>query len=286
MGFLLRSENWPLEWPLAAVLVTALLYRLGGRLSVTGSNAAKRWRGAAFYGGLAAVILAVDSPIDAYADTLFWTHMVQHVLLTMVAPPLLLIGRPWPRLSRPLPLGVRRPLARAVLSGSALAPVRAGLRWVGSPLPAFALFNGILLAWHLPVLYDVALRDGLVHDAEHALFFATALLFWVHLLPGATGRPQLSDGARAVYGAAALGVSWLLAVVLALAAEPLFSGYASLAHRPGAISALADQQLAAGVMWVPGSVPYCIVVLVAVLRWLDPVAGPRRRTRLAGGSFE
>jgi len=109
MGFLLRSENWPLEWPLAAVLVTALLYRLGGRLSVTGSNAAKRWRGAAFYGGLAAVILAVDSPIDAYADTLFWTHMVQHVLLTMVAPPLLLIGRPWPRLSRPLPLGVRRP---------------------------------------------------------------------------------------------------------------------------------------------------------------------------------
>jgi putative membrane protein len=286
MGFLLRSENWPLEWPLAAVLVTALLYRLGGRLSVTGSDAGKRWRGAAFYGGLAALILAVDSPIDAYADRLFWVHMVQHVLLMMVAPPLLLIGRPWPRVSRLLPLGVRRPLARAVLSGSTLAPVRALVRWAASPLPAFAIFNGTLLAWHLPVLYDLTLRDGLVHDLEHALFFSTALLFWVHLLPGVTGRPQLSDGARAIYGAAALGISWLLAVVLALATEPLYGGYASLAHRPGGISALADQQLAAGVMWVPGSVPYCIVLLVAVLRWLDPAVGPRRRTRLAAGSFE
>ena len=86
-----------------------------------------------------------------------------------------------------------------------------------------------------------------------------------------------------MYGAAALGISWLLAVVLALATEPLYGGYASLAHRPGGISALADQQLAAGVMWVPGSIPYCIVLLLAVLRWLDPIAGPQRRTRLAAG---
>jgi putative membrane protein len=286
MGFLLRPENWPLEWPLALLAVTAVLYLRGGRLSATGSDAAKRWRGAAFYGGLAVVALAVDSPIDAYADTLFWVHMVQHVLLMMVAPPLLLLGRPWPRLSRPLPLGVRRPLARAVLAGPTLAPARSLVRWLASPLPAFALFNGMLLAWHLPVLYDLTLRDGLVHDAEHALFFSTALLFWVHLIPGATGRPRLSDGARAVYGAAALGVSWVLAVVLALATSPLYGAYASLAHRPGGLSALGDQQLAAGVMWVPGSVPYCIVLLVVVLRWLDPAAGPRRQARLAAGSFE
>ena len=286
MTFLLRAENWPIEWPLVAVVVTGLLYRLGGRLSATGSSARKRWRGVAFYGGLAAIVLAVDSPIDRYAQTLFWVHMVQHVLLMMVAPPLLLIGRPWPRLTRPLPLRMRRPIARAVLSGPVLAPVRALLRWIGSPLPAFVLFNGSLLAWHLPVLYDLTLRDGLVHDAEHALFFSTALLFWVHLLPGVTGRPQLTAGARAVYGAGALGISWLLAVVLALATEPLYGGYASLAHRPGGISALADQQLAAGVMWVPGSIPYCIVLLLAVLRWLDPIAGPQRRTRLAAGSYD
>jgi putative membrane protein len=282
MGFLLRSSSWPIDWPLAAIVVTALLYLLGGRSSATLSDAGKRWRGAAFYGGLATLALAVGSPIDAYAGELFWVHMVQHVLLMMVAPPLLLIGRPWPRLSRPLPLGLRRPLARTVLAGRTLAPPRAAFRRLAAPLPAFVLFNGTLLVWHLPVLYDLTLRDGPVHDLEHALFFGTALLFWVHLLPGATGRPQFSDGARAVYGTAALLVSWILAVVLGLAQEPLYGAYASLGQRPGGLSALSDQQLAAGVMWVPGSVPYCIVLVVVALRWLDPAAGSGRRRRLAG----
>jgi putative membrane protein len=282
MSFLLRSSSWPIEWPLAAIAVTALLYLLGGRLSATASDAGKRWRGAAFYGGLATLVLAVASPIDAYAGRLFWVHMVQHVLLMMVAPPLLLIGRPWPRLSRPLPLGLRRPLARTVLAGPTLAPVRGVFRRLAAPLPSFVLFNGTLLLWHVPALYDLTLRDGPVHDLEHALFFGTALLFWVHLVPGAAGRPQLADGARAIYGTAALLVSWLLAIVLGLAQAPLYDAYASLAQRPGGLSALGDQQLAAGVMWVPGSVPYCIVLVVVALRWLDPAAGSGRRRRLVG----
>ncbi|HEY8722631.1 MAG TPA: cytochrome c oxidase assembly protein [Gaiellaceae bacterium] len=282
MSFLLRSSSWPIEWPLVAIAVTAMLYLLGGRMSATASDAGKRWRGAAFYGGLATLVLAVASPIDAYAGRLFWVHMVQHVLLMMVAPPLLLIGRPWPRLSRPLPLGLRRPLARTVLAGPTLAPVRGVFRWLAAPLPSFVLFNGTLLLWHVPALYDLTLRDGPVHDLEHALFFGTALLFWAHLVPGVSGRPQLADGARAIYGTAALLVSWILAIVLGLAQTPLYGAYASLAHRPGGFSALGDQQLAAGVMWVPGSVPYCIVLVVVALRWLEPAAGSGRRRRLVG----
>jgi putative membrane protein len=281
MAFLLRASNWPVEWPLAAIVAAALLYAHGGRLSATPSGAGKRWRGAAFYAGLATLALAVDSPVDAYAGELFWVHMVQHVLLMMVAPPLLLLGRPWPRLVRPLPLGMRRPLARGVLVGPSLAPVRRAFRRLAAPLPSFALFNGTLLLWHLPVLYDLTLRDGPVHDLEHALFFGTALLFWVHLLPGAAARPQLGYGARAVYGTAALVVSWILAIVLGLATEPVYGAYAALAQRPGGLSALGDQQLAAGVMWVPGSVPYCIVLVVAALRWLDPAAGAGRARRVA-----
>jgi putative membrane protein len=282
MGFLLRSSSWPVEWPLAAIAITALLYLLGGRMSATPSDAGKRWRGVAFYGGLATLARAVASPIDAYAGELFWVHMVQHVLLMMVAPPLLLLGRPWPRLSRPLPLGLRRPLARTVLAGPALSPLRRAVRGVAAPLPSYVLFNGTLLLWHVPALYDLTLRDGPVHYLEHALFFGTALLFWVHLLPGVSGRPQLTDGARAVYGTAALLVGWILAIVLGLAQAPLYGAYASIAERPGGLSALGDQQLAAGVMWVPGSVPYCIVLVVVALRWLDPAAGSGRRRRLVG----
>jgi cytochrome c oxidase assembly factor CtaG len=282
MGVLLRSSNWQVEWPLVAIAVVGLLYHLGGRMSATASDAGKRWRGVAFYAGLATLALAVSSPVDAYAPQLFWVHMVQHVLLMMVAPPLLLIGRPWPRIVRPLPLDLRRPLVRGVVVGPALAPVRRAFRWIASPLPAFALFNGMLLLWHLPALYDLTLRDGPVHDLEHALFFGTALLLWVHLVPGASARPQLGDGSRAIYGTAALVISWVLAVVLGLAPEPVYGAYASLAHRPGGLSALSDQQLAAGVMWVPGSVPYCIVLVIASLRWLDPATSPGRRRRLAG----
>ena len=200
--------------------------------------------------------------------------MVQHVLLMMVAPPLLLLGRPWPRIVRPVPLAVRRPVARAMLAGERLRPLRVAARWLSSPLPAFVLFNVTLLAWHLPVLYDLTLRDGPVHDLEHALFFGTALLFWAHLVP--TPGPALSPAGRAVYATAAILVSWVLAVAIGLANAPLYAGYAALPNRPGGLSALADQQLAAGVMWVPGSVPLTIALLFAVSSWLVPTSDRRR----------
>ena len=97
-GVLLNGDNWPLlEWPTAVAAVVAALYVRGGRLSAAPASSEKRWRGVAFYSGIATAVLAIGSPIDAYADRLFWAHMVQHVLLTMVAPPLVLLGRPWPR---------------------------------------------------------------------------------------------------------------------------------------------------------------------------------------------
>ena len=92
-------------------------------------------RSAAFYCGLATLALAVASPVDAYSDRLFWAHMTQHVLLTMVAPPLLLLGRPWPRMLKPFAPSVRRPVARAVLVGPTLGPLRRIGRWLARPLP-------------------------------------------------------------------------------------------------------------------------------------------------------
>lgn len=271
MSFLLRSENWPVGWLLYALTAGGFLYALGGRRSVKTNRA----RSAAFYCGLATLALAVASPIDAYSDRLFWAHMTQHVLLTMVAPPLLLLGRPWPRMLKPFSTSVRRPVARAVLVGPTLGPLRAIGRRLAAPLPALVLFSVVLLGWHLPALYDLTLRDGLVHDVEHLLFFWTALLLWAHLLPVATSRPRLSDGQRVAYGTAALLVSWVLAVVLGFASAPVYGAYASLASRPGGLSALADQQIAAGIMWVPASVPFLIAIFAAAYRWLDPSSGRR-----------
>ena len=272
MGFLLRSENWPVGWLLYVLVVAAFLYALGGKQMVKTNHV----RSAAFYAGLATLALAVASPIDAFSDRLFWAHMTQHVLLTMVAPPLLLLGRPWPRMLKPFAPSVRRPVARAVLVGPTLGPLRRLGRWISKPLPAFVAFSIVLLGWHLPALYDLTLRNVFAHDLEHMLFFSTALLMWVHLVPGAAARPKLSDGQRVAYGTAALLVSWVLAVVLGFASTPVYNAYASLTTRPGGLSALTDQQIAAGIMWVPASIPFLIAIFVAAYRWLDPSGGPRR----------
>jgi putative membrane protein len=241
------------EWPLVGLVVAAVLYALGRRERDTVS------RDVCFYSGLLVLVAAVDSPVDTYADRLFWVHMVQHVLLTMVAPPLLLLGRPWPRSVRVLPIRARRTVARGLLA----------VRFLAAPPVAFVLFNAVLLAWHLPMLFDLTLRNGAVHDLEHALFLSTALLFWTHLVP-TSRRPRLRPAQQVAYGVAAILVSWVLAVVLGFASHPLYGHYAALAHRPGGLSALADQQLAAGIMWVPASIPFTLAVLVAAYRLLAP----------------
>jgi cytochrome c oxidase assembly factor CtaG len=268
VSVLLRPENWPVGWPLTALVVAGAFNHAGARLESRPS----RWRIASFDAGLVVLFLAVDSPIDAYSDRLFVAHMSQHVLLTMVAPPLLLLGRPWPRLIRPFPAEARRSVLARLYS---LDRLRRAVEWIARPLPAFVAFNTTLLVWHLPKLYDATLRSTGVHDLEHAMLFGTALLFWRHLAPAGRAR-ALSDGARIAYGAGAIIASWALALVLAVAPEPLYAAYAQLAHRPLGLSALGDQQLAAGVMWVPASIPYTIAIFVAAYRFLDPTAGRPR----------
>ena len=108
-------------------------------------------------------------------------------------------------------------------------------------------------------------------------------MFWKQAIPSPPLRTRLADAQRVVYVIGGMIVSWALAVVLALAPHPLYGYYAHLSARPGGISAMADQQLAAGVMWVPGSITFLIVVLVYVNRWLTPTApAPTPAPRLAG----
>jgi putative membrane protein len=269
---------------MAWVLCAGALYWLGGR-----GRPPRRgdgWRTAAFVGGLVAVLAAVDSPLDDLADRLFWAHMAQHLLLIAVAPPLLALARPWNRMWHGVPVRLRRPVARAVVRGPAWAPLRRAARFVAGPLPSWLLFNLTFLAWHLPVLYDAALSSGPAHALEHLSFFATALLFWTRVIDSPPWRSPLSEPAKLAYLASTLVLGWILAVVLALATSPLYSTYSTEAGRPGHISALADQQLAAGIMWVPGSLAYTIALVLIAYRLLEPRkvwTGSRTERPLPGG---
>jgi putative membrane protein len=280
------AAAWPVEPPLVLLLVAAALYWLGGRSRVSSrrDGLESRGRAGAFYVGLAVIAIALDSPLDPLADRLFAAHMTQHVLLLMVAPPLIVCSAPWSRLWRPLPLAFRRRSAKAVSRHPRARPLRAAASWLARPVPAWLLFNANLVVWHVPALYDATLRNQGVHELEHLLFLVTALLFWAAVFESPPLRVQLQWLGRATYVLGAIVVGWILSIVLALAPHPLYAHYATLAHRPGGISALADQQVAAGVMWVPGSLTLTIAFVVFLYRWLDPnPAGGRARVHVAAG---
>jgi putative membrane protein len=261
---------WSLDPSLVYVALAAVLYTLGSR----GRYRPQPLQAAAFFGGLLAIVIALDSPIDYYADQLFWVHMLQHILLLTVAPPLFLLGAPWPRMWRALPVGPRTQLARTVVQARWTSPVRALAR----PIPAWILFNATVLAWHIPAAYDLTLRYGAVHVCEHAMFFFTGLLFWARVIDPGPLRPKLVWPVRIAYTAGAMVVGWALALTLVIVPHPIYGYYAALASRPGGLSALSDQQIAAGIMWVPGSIAYTITFLIGFYRWLegDRTADPTR----------
>ena len=268
----MRAAITPLDWTggpaLSWVLFAAALYWLGGR--GTSPRPGNRWRTAAFLGGLLAILVAVDSPLDGLADRAFWAHMSQHLLLLTVAPPLLALARPWNRMWHGLPLELRRPVAHDLVQGRAWAPGRAAVRFVVRPLPSWLLFNVTFLAWHLPVLYDAGLESEPIHALQHLTFFATALLFWTRVIDSPPWRSPLTEAGKLAYLASTLLVGWILAILLAMATSPLYSAYADEASRPWHLSALTDQQLAAGVMWVPGSLAYTIAIILVAYRMLEP----------------
>ena len=213
-------------WILVAVLVSTLWYWRGSRR--TGLRAVGRarhravpWRGLCFGGGLATIVISLDSPVERLADELFWAHMLQHVLLMMVAAPLIVLGAPWMPFWRPLPIRLRRALARTFVQSRRLAWVRRGAAVAVAPLPAWILFNADLGAWHLPQAYDLTLSNAGVHYAEHLSFLLLGMLFWAQVIDSPPFHPRLGPFGRVTYTTAGAAASWLLAVVLALATSPL-----------------------------------------------------------------
>jgi cytochrome c oxidase assembly factor CtaG len=265
------TAHWSWDPSLIYVTVAGLMYVIGGlRPGTSRRRLARRsddWlRELSFAAGLASIVIALDSPIDYYSDQLFWVHMVQHIILLTVAPPLILMGRPWPRMWQALPLSWRTSAGRTLAGASWTAPLRA----IAKPGPAFVLFNANMLLWHIPVAYNLTLNHQWIHNCEHALFFFTGLLFWAHVVDPGPLRQRMSWYWRAIYVTGAMIASWVLAILLVLVKEPLYPHYAELLSRPGGFSALTDQQIAGGMMWVPGSVSFSIALLAIFSRWASP----------------
>ena len=220
-----------------------------------------------FAAGLAAVVAALLTPIAQYAHRLLTMHMVQHSLLTSAAPPLLLLARPLPLLTAGLPRALRRrALGPALQSG----PAAAARVLVASPLSAWLLFSGAVLAWHVPALYEAAVEGHTIHVLEHASFLGVALLFWAAVLRG-TGGVSPSIAPRLLVVVLAMVVNTALSAALTFSSSPWYTVYAEAGPTWG-LDALEDQRLAGVVMMVADDLLYVAVVSVLLFRWIDAAA--------------
>ena len=242
---------------LGGVVLVATLYVVGLRRSAGGRlGLFPWWRPAFFYAGLLVVLVALVSPLDALAGDLFSAHMVQHILLGTIAPPLLLLGAPFLPLLRGLPRALRRdvviPLARN-------AAVRRVLTAVSQPLPAWLLYTGFFWAWHVPALYDAAVQHEAVHVLEHATFFMTGLLFWWNVVDPIPLRAHLRHLVRILYLFVLVVPDSAMSAYLVLSTAPWYSSYLDTTHIWG-MSPLDDQRLGALIMWVPGGLLYLLAI--------------------------
>jgi cytochrome c oxidase assembly factor CtaG len=259
---------------LTGIVVAALLYWKGTRLGRGSRSQRERaWRAQSFYAGLVALAIAVAPPVDGLADRLFWCHMVQHALLQMVAPPLIVLGAPWLALWRALSLGGRRRTTRWLLHSGGASPIRAAAHVLAIPAVAWVLFVGTIWLSHLPTVFDYAAGHALFHEGEHLVFFATGLLFWSRALDSPPFHARLTHWYRLAFFVAAAAAEAVLAVVVLAAHGPIYTAYERISPRPEHLTVLADQQLGGAIMLEPASIP----LLLAILWSIGTLVGPRAR---------
>ena len=219
---------------------------------------------AAFVGAVVAVLAALASPLDALSDGyLLSAHMVQHFLLTLVMPPLLLLG---------LPAWLVRPVFKSWLLGPPL-------RWLTRPMPAFFVFNVALTLSHLPGLYNMALEDHRLHVGQHLLYMGAAILTWWPLLSPLPEQPRLNYPLRMLYLFAQTMPGALVGAMITYAQEPLYRVY-SLAPRVTPLSVLDDQRLGGLLMWL--GVPSFIFILMTITFFVWASDEERRQSKRPG----
>lgn len=217
-------------------------------------------RSVAFGAGLAAIAFALLSGIDRYDTTLFSVHMVQHVLLTLVAAPLIALAAPIT-----LALRVASPATRR---GWILPVLHARLtRVLAFPVVAWVAFAGVMWVSHFSPLFDAALEDPLIHDLEHVLFLGSALLFWWPAVALDPAPWRMPHPARALFVFLQMTQNTFLAVVLLNVGVVLYPHYLTLGL-PWGVSPLEDQRLAAGIMWVAGDAIFIAAIFAIVAGWM------------------
>jgi putative membrane protein len=262
---ILAAWSFPV-WPAIGLVVAGGLYLRGWRaLQRTRARDLPLWRGVCFFGGLAAIWIALASPIDALDDFLLSAHMLQHFILMSVAPPLLVLGAPLVPMLRGLPQWLIRGL-RPVFAARAVHGIA---HVVARPAFAWLVMNVAYLGWHTPQAFELTLRSDAWHNTEHMCFLFTSIAFWWVIVEPWPNRRRWSRWMVIPYLLTADVVNTILSAVLTFSGKVLYPSYAA-AERISTLTPLKDQVLAGAEMWVLNSMVFLVPVAVLVVRMLSP----------------
>jgi|SRR6266540_3883151 len=204
-----------------------------------------------FFLGLLVLFVSLNGPIhDLSDDYLFSAHMVQHLLLTLVVPPLLIAGTPgW--------------MLRPALRSRIVARVA---RFLTRPFTCYAVFNLVIIAWHLPPMYNLAMASHGVHIFEHLMFMAAAVMMWWPLLSPLPELPRLAYPGQMLYSFLLSIPMSVVAVAIVYSSDLIYPAYAD-APRVLPITPLQDQQLGGLIMWIPGGLIFVLIMTVVFFKW-------------------
>lgn len=257
-------RSWPSEpWLLASLLLSAVIYFRGW--NILRRRDPRRWHGwrlASFLGGLTAIFLALASPLEPFATLLLQIHMVQHLLLMMVAPPLIWLAAPLFPMVRGLPAPVRTVWVAPLLRSRRL---RRAFSRLTHPLIAWPIYVGVTWFWHAPRFYDLALANERWHLVEHAVFMAAAFLFWYPVVRPYPSRPCWSPWLLFPYLLLADVQNTVLAAWLTFSSQVIYPHYEN-GPRIAGLTALDDQSAAGVIMWVPGSIAFLLPLFIIGLK--------------------
>ena len=249
-----------------ALLLTAAVY-LRGWILLRGAGVpfVPPWRAVSFLLGLLSVWIALASPLDTFSSFLITAHMLQHMMLMMLAPPLILLGAPLIPLVRGLPVFAAREFAGPFLNWRVATRVGNALI---HPLVALLLMGLVNFAWHTPRLYELALASSSWHEVEHACFFLVSLVFWWPVVQPWPSRSHWPRWTVVPYLIVGDMQNTTLSAILALTDRVIYPSYASMPRLFGS-SALQDQAAAGAIMWVMGGFAFVVPAVVIALQCLQ-----------------
>ncbi|MBY0271672.1 MAG: cytochrome c oxidase assembly protein [Burkholderiales bacterium] len=258
------TPDWPLSpGLLTGVVIAAICYVRGWLEQRSSTTAVSPWRHAGFFTGLAALLIALQSPLDVLADHSFTLHQFQHLFLRAIGPLLLMLSVPQALLIAGMPEKLRMRVFAPLLASRA-AGVFFG--FFAHPFVATFLLLAVPVFWHLPGYHDLSVRNATAHSVMHVTMFVSGMFFFWRVLDPRPAPQGASYGTRIVMSWAAIAGNIPLGAYITLKSAVLYPVYGENGRMLD-LSAMADEQLGGVVIWSPGSMVFAVLLVVVIRLW-------------------